>query len=142
MCNEYKLIIIGTIIKTSLTTRAGVSPRFKRRLFISNVFVGNIKLHRLQQFVHEPLVKWACSSPGSLVAINKTSVFSFTVRNFQPIQLPLGLRRGSAATRLLIAVSIAPCRGYLSLVSAVYCQVEVPATRRSLVQKSLTECGV
>ena len=30
----------------------------------------------------------------------------------------------------------------LSLVSVVFCQVEVPATGRSLVQKSPTECGV
>jgi hypothetical protein len=32
--------------------------------------------------------------------------------------------------------------GCLSLVSDVYCQVEVSATGRSLVQRSPTECGV
>jgi hypothetical protein len=32
--------------------------------------------------------------------------------------------------------------GYLSLLSVVCCQVEVPATGRFLVQGSPTECGV
>ena len=33
-------------------------------------------------------------------------------------------------------------RGYLFLVSVVFCQVEVSATGRTLVQKSPTDCGV
>jgi len=64
----------------SFTTHAGVSPRFKISLFISNVFADNIKLRRLQQFVRDPLVKWACSRPVSLVTTKRTSAFSFTAR--------------------------------------------------------------
>jgi hypothetical protein len=35
-----------------------------------------------------------------------------------------------------------PADGCLSVVSVVCCQVEVCATGRSLVQRSLTDCGV
>jgi hypothetical protein len=53
-----------------------------------------------------------------------------------------GLRRGSAAARLLgWRVPIPPGHGCLSDVSVVCCQVEVSATGWSLVQRSPTECG-
>ena len=58
-------------------------------------------------------------------------------------QRPRGLRRGSAAARLLgLRVRIPPGHGCLSLVSIVYYQVEVPALSWSLVGRSPTECGV
>jgi hypothetical protein len=58
-------------------------------------------------------------------------------------QWPRGLRRGSAAARLLgLWVRIPPGHGCLSLVSVVCCQVEVCATGWSLVQRGPTECGV
>jgi hypothetical protein len=54
-----------------------------------------------------------------------------------------GLRRGSAAARLLgLWVRIPQCAWMLSLVSVVYYQVEVSASRTSPVQRSPTECGV
>jgi len=54
-----------------------------------------------------------------------------------------GLRRGSAAARLLgLWVRISPVHWYLSLVSVVFCQVETSATGRSLLQRSHTECNV
>ena len=50
---------------------------------------------------------------------------------------PRGLRRVSAAGRLLgLRVRIPPGGSF------VYCQVEVSATSRSLVQRSRTECDV
>jgi hypothetical protein len=52
-------------------------------------------------------------------------------------QWPRGLRRGSAAARLL-----GLWHGCLSLVSVVWCQVEVSATSWSLVQRRSTDCGV
>jgi len=56
---------------------------------------------------------------------------------------PLGLRRGSAAVRLLgLWFRIPPGLGCLSLVSVVCCEVEVSATGRSHVQRSPTECAV
>jgi len=42
----------------SFTTQAGVLPRFKRRLFISNAFAGNVRVKlRRVQFVCELFVK-------------------------------------------------------------------------------------
>ena len=54
-----------------------------------------------------------------------------------------GLRRGSAATPLLVLrVRIPRGHGCLPLVSVVCCQVEVAVTGRSIVQRSPTKCGV
>jgi hypothetical protein len=58
------------------------------------------------------------------------------------LQIPVTAR--SAVTRLLgLWVRIPPgVYGCLSLLSVVSCQVDVPATGRSLVQRSRTECCV
>ena len=57
--------------------------------------------------------------------------------------MPRGLRRGSAAARLLgLWVRIQPGNGSLCLMSVVFCQVEVYASGRSLFQKSPIERGV
>ena len=58
-------------------------------------------------------------------------------------QWPRGLRRGSAAARLLRSWDrILPGgHGCLSVVGVVCCQVEVSATSVSLFQRSPTECG-
>jgi hypothetical protein len=59
-------------------------------------------------------------------------------------QWPRSLRRGSAISRLLgLWVQIPPERnGCLSLVSIVYCQIQVSASVWSLIQRSTTECDV
>jgi hypothetical protein len=58
-------------------------------------------------------------------------------------QWPRSLRRGSTAARLLgLWVRIPAGVMDVSLVSVVYCQVEVSATSWSLVQRSPTDCGV
>ena len=55
-------------------------------------------------------------------------------------QWPRGLRRRSAAVRLLrLWVRIPPVAS-MNVVSVVFCQVEVSATSRSLVHRSSTEC--
>jgi len=66
----------------------------------------------------------------------------YFVKNTQcPSQWPRVLRGRSAAARLLRSwVRIPPGHGYLSFVTVV-CQVEVCATRLSLVQRSPTDCG-
>ena len=58
-------------------------------------------------------------------------------------QWPRGLRRRSAAARLLgLRVRIPPVAWmFVCLVSVVCCQVEVSATSLSLVQRSPTDCG-
>ena len=57
-----------------------------------------------------------------------------------PSQWARGLSRGSAAAHLLgLWFESLRRHGYLSLVSVVCCQVEVSATDRSFVQRSLTE---
>ena len=70
--------------------------------------------------------------------------FFFTRVNFScRTQWPRGLRRGSAAARLLrLWVRIRRGHGCLSVVSVVCCRVEVSATGRSLVQKSPTDSDV
>jgi len=58
-------------------------------------------------------------------------------------QWPRGLRRGSAAARLLgMWVRTLPRHGCLSVVSVVCCQVQVSPSVWPLVQRSPTECGV
>ena len=58
-------------------------------------------------------------------------------------QWPRGLRRRSAAARLLrLWVRIPPGAWMSVCLSVVYCQVEVPAMGWSLVQMSPTDCGV
>jgi hypothetical protein len=56
---------------------------------------------------------------------------------------PRGLRRGSAAARLLGLPNESRLdHGCLFVASVVYCQVEISATGWSLVQRSPTECDV
>jgi hypothetical protein len=64
--------------------------------------------------------------------------------SFYRSQWPRGLRRRSAAERLLGSrVRIPPGAWmFLSLVQCLCCQVEVSMTGRSLVQRSPTSCGV
>jgi hypothetical protein len=69
--------------------------------------------------------------------------FNFRKRARCQSQRPRGLRRGSAAVRLLeLWVRNPPGHGWVSLVSVVCCQVQVSASGRSPVQRSPTECGV
>ena len=64
------------------------------------------------------------------------------IRNLGRSQWPRGLRRRSAAARLLrFWVRIPPGHGFLSVVSVVCGQVEVSTTRLSLVHGSPTDCG-
>jgi hypothetical protein len=55
---------------------------------------------------------------------------------------PRGLRRRSAAARLLRLWVRIPAAAWVSVVSVVCCQVEVSATSWSLVQRSPTDCVV
>jgi hypothetical protein len=57
-------------------------------------------------------------------------------------QWPCGLRRGSAAARLLGLWVRIPPRAWMPVVSVVCCQVEVCAWGWSLAQRSPTVCGV
>jgi len=55
---------------------------------------------------------------------------------------PCGLRRGSAAARLMGLRVPNPPRARMSFVIVVCPQIEVSVRGRSLVQRSPTECGV
>jgi len=57
-------------------------------------------------------------------------------------QWPRGLRRRSAAARLLGFWVRIPPEAWMSVVNVVSCQVEVSTSGWSLVQRSPTECGV
>jgi len=60
-----------------------------------------------------------------------------------PLSTKRGLRRGSAAVRLLrMRVQSRSRHGSLSRVNVMCWQVEVSATGRFLVQSSLTECVI
>jgi hypothetical protein len=94
----------------------------------------------------------SCSVRGSLLNISITPVCRMEIRDLidylvvndvmRPFQLPRGLRRGSAAVRLMrLWVCIPPGHGCSSIMSVVCCQVEVSATRRSLFKRSPTDLG-
>ena len=59
---------------------------------------------------------------------------SESIRRFQ---WPSGLRRGSAADRLLEVLVRIPLAAWMSVVSVVCCKVEVSVTGRSIVQRVL-----
>ena len=66
--------------------------------------------------------------------------FYVTKHNRGRSQRPCGLRHRSAAARLLrLWVRIPPGHGFLSVVSVVFCQVEVSSTSWSLFQRSPTD---
>jgi hypothetical protein len=57
-------------------------------------------------------------------------------------QWPCGLRRGSAAIRLLGLWVRIPLVACMSVVGVVCCQVEGSASDWALIQRSPTECGM
>jgi hypothetical protein len=57
-------------------------------------------------------------------------------------QWPHSLRRGPAVTRLLGFQFRIPPKAWMSVVSVVFCQAQVSATGRSLVQRSLPRAYV
>ena len=67
--------------------------------------------------------------------------FTLVYHTWSRSQWPSGLRRGSAAGRLLrLRVRIPP--GAWTFVCCKCCQVKISATDWSLVQRSPTDCGV
>ena len=74
--------------------------------------------------------------------INGRSEYHVLITCIRQSQWPLGLKRSSSAARLLrLWVRIPPGAWMLSVVSVVFCQVEVSASDWSLVQGSPTDCG-
>jgi hypothetical protein len=87
--------------------------------------------------IRTPLITPCEMSTYVIVGIDRLLLYAVTVSCQS--QWPCGLRRGSAAARLLgLRVRIGREHG----VSVVCCQVEVSATGRSFVQRSPTEYGV
>ena len=68
--------------------------------------------------------------------------FFFCINLLGRSQWPRGLRRGSAAAGLLGLWVRIPPEAWMSVLIFVCCQVDVYASRRSLVQRSPAECGV
>jgi hypothetical protein len=66
----------------------------------------------------------------------------YLTNNDRQSQWPRGLRRGSAAERLLGLRIRIPPGACISVVSVVCCQVEVCASGWSIVHSTPTECGV
>jgi hypothetical protein len=85
--------------------------------------------------------------PYNVISRNETSVhgrvfIEMLIIHQNRFQWPSGLRRGSAAARLLgLRVRIPPW-AWVFVVSVVCCQVEVSAMGWSLVQRSPTDCVV
>jgi len=70
-------------------------------------------------------------------------IFCFIVISALCSQWQRGQGCGSAVVRLLrLLVRVSPKDRYLSVLSVVFCQVEISASGLSLVQSSPTECGV
>ena len=81
---------------------------------------------------------------GTLVRTENIRLLYYTILQLRcRFQWPRGLRRSSAAARLLrLWVRFPPgWHGCLSVVSVVCCQVEVSATSSSPVQRGTTDCG-
>jgi len=90
------------------------------------------------------------SNSGRKIVVNKplraAQIVPFVLRtavySVGRSRWPRDIRRGYAAARLLgLRVRIPP-GAWMSLVSAVRCQVDVSATGRSILQRSPIECGV
>jgi hypothetical protein len=78
-----------------------------------------------------------------LWGLNKTDEVHYNYYSYcSRSQWPRGLRRWSAAARLLGLLVRIPPGAWMSVVSVAYWQVEFSATSWSLVQRSPTECGV
>jgi hypothetical protein len=79
---------------------------------------------------------------GENIAFDASLVIYINSTNIRRSQWPRSLRRWSTAARLLRSwVRISLGHECLSVVSVVYCQVEVSATDWSFVQGSPTDCG-
>jgi hypothetical protein len=66
-----------------------------------------------------------------------------TINSFSRSRWPRGLKRGSAAARLLgLWVQILPAEWMSLSCECLYCQIEVSASSWSLIQRIPTECGV
>ena len=86
--------------------------------------------------------RWQSFRPGAGPALVGQEGKKHPIVQWDPSQGLCRLRRGSAAIRLLgLRVSISP-GSWMSLVSVPLCVVSGLTTGRSLVQRSLTECGV
>ena len=90
-----------------------------------------LTLTSLWQFYYIPeMVKWL---NGCFMRVSRPRCRS---------QWPRGLRSRSAAARLLRLWVRIPPWAWMSVVSAVCCEVEVSATSRSLIQRSPNDYGV
>ena len=86
---------------------------------------------------------WAVRPVQSLSACTRGALYTSPYSNLSRSQWPRGLWRGSAAARLLgLGFESLRSNGCLSVVSVMCCQVEVPSSGWSLVQRNPTECEV
>jgi hypothetical protein len=88
---------------------------------------------------HNTIMLWDNSTTFRLKRQNQGALYG--IIKVCRSQWSRGLRRGSASTRLLeLRVRIPPKDMDVSLMSDVFCHVEVSATGQSLIQRSPTEC--
>ena len=96
---------------------------------------ANKKLFRIK-------LNYRNSANGGYIGIPKVQEFIWIRLIKYRSQWPRGLRRGSAASRLLRSWVQIPPGAWMSVMSVVCCQVEVSATSWSLVQRSPADCVV
>jgi hypothetical protein len=90
----------------------------------------------------EALTNCSLKSLQNLFSLRYEMKFIYTHNVAGRSQWPRGLKRRSAAARLLrLWVRIPPGHGRLSVVNVVCCQVDVSAMSWLLVQRSPTDCG-
>ena len=115
------------------------------RLHLSYVWtkqMGVIREHSRGVLCSVGLVTDQCG-PENYVNARLLLAFMSSSRTHSPSQWPRGLRRGSAAARMLgLWVRIPPGAWVSFSWSVVCCQVEVSAPCWLLVQRSPAECGV
>ena len=110
----------------------------------TNINIYTILIHTLsgtfRAFNHIPILSHVQELKYPDVSTETTAAI-FMVNNLGFVW-PRGLRRRSAAARLLRLLVRIPPRAWMSVVSVVCCQVEVSATSRSLVQRGPTDCVI
>ena len=102
----------------------------------NQIFIGRVKFYRRLCLLN---TRFFAVPSVCILALQTIFVFIMYISRSQR---PRGLRRRSPAPRLpRLWVRIPPGHICLSVVSVVYCQVEVSATSWSLFQRNRTDCG-
>jgi hypothetical protein len=130
-----------------IVTKSDVSRQIFVQVAIKNFMkicpVGTALIHAYRKTDGRTDRHYESNRSFSICVRKRLKTFRWNMILHCPSQWPRGLRRGSAANRLLrLWVQIPTGYGCLSVVSVLYCQVEASASGWLLLQRSRTQYGV